>query len=169
MVFIDEFQDYLHLPTDLSEALTQARGLGVGFTLAHQHLGQLQPSIRSAVLANARSRICFQLGSDDAKAFAGMSSLLGQEDFASLDAFQFYAQLVAGGAVTPWCSGRSLSSSEPNTARSIEDVVRRSRASYARPVGEIDREIEQMVSTSGSRRTATTDDLAPRRRAGGQS
>jgi hypothetical protein len=169
MVFIDEFQDYLHLPTDLAEALTQARGLGVGFTLAHQHLGQLQPSIRSAVLANARSRICFQLGSDDAKTIAGMSTLLGIEDFASLDAFQFYAQLVAGGATTPWCSGRSMTPSKPNGIRSIEDVVRRSRTSYARPVGEIDREIEEMVSTSGSRRTATADDLAPRRRARGQS
>lgn len=169
MVFIDEFQDYLHLPTDLAEALTQARGLGVGFTLAHQHLGQLQPSIRSAVLANARSRICFQPGSDDAKTFAGMSTLLGAEDFASLDAFQFYAQLVTDGAVAPWCSGRSLPPSKPNGARSIEDVTRRSRTSYARPVGEIDHEIEQMVSTSGSRRAATADDLAPRRRDGGHS
>ena len=35
MVFIDEVQDYLRLPTDLGDALAQARGLGVGFTLAH--------------------------------------------------------------------------------------------------------------------------------------
>ena len=54
-VFIDEFQDYLHLPTDLADALAEARGLGVGLTLAHQHLAQLRPQMRSAVLANARS------------------------------------------------------------------------------------------------------------------
>jgi type IV secretory pathway TraG/TraD family ATPase VirD4 len=40
MVYIDEVQDYLHLPTDLGDALAQARGFGVGFTLAHQFLGQ---------------------------------------------------------------------------------------------------------------------------------
>ncbi|UJH70451.1 type IV secretory system conjugative DNA transfer family protein [Ornithinimicrobium sp. INDO-MA30-4] len=38
-VFIDEVQEYLRLPGDLSDALAQARGLGVGFVLAHQHLG----------------------------------------------------------------------------------------------------------------------------------
>ena len=40
-VYIDELQDYLSLPTDLSDALAQARGLGVGMTLAHQLVGKL--------------------------------------------------------------------------------------------------------------------------------
>jgi len=74
MIFIDEFQDYLHLPTDVADVLAQARGLGVGLTLAHQHLAQLPPSLRSAVLANARSRVCFQLGSEDARLVAGTSA-----------------------------------------------------------------------------------------------
>jgi type IV secretory pathway TraG/TraD family ATPase VirD4 len=56
-VFVDEFQDYLNLPTDLADVLAQARGLSVGLTLAHQHLAQLSPSVRAAVLANARSRL----------------------------------------------------------------------------------------------------------------
>ena len=110
-VYIDEFQDYLHLPTDLGDALAQARGLGIGFVLAHQHLAQLSPSMRAGVMANARSRICFQLAQDDAKTLAASSTILGTEDFTSLDAYQFYAQLVAGGAVEPWCSGQSLPSS----------------------------------------------------------
>ena len=29
-VYVDEFQDYLHLPVDFADALAQARGLGVG-------------------------------------------------------------------------------------------------------------------------------------------
>lgn len=37
-MYIDELQDYLALPTDLSDALAQARGLGVGITMAHQYL-----------------------------------------------------------------------------------------------------------------------------------
>jgi hypothetical protein len=41
VVYADEFQDYVHLPTDMADALAQARGLGVGLTLAHQHLAQL--------------------------------------------------------------------------------------------------------------------------------
>ncbi len=35
-VYVDEFQDYLHLPLDFADALTQARGLAVGFVAAHQ-------------------------------------------------------------------------------------------------------------------------------------
>jgi len=30
IVYADEFQDYVHLPTDMADALAQARGLGVG-------------------------------------------------------------------------------------------------------------------------------------------
>ena len=40
-VYIDEVQDYLNLPGDISDALAQARGLGVGMTLAHQYRDQL--------------------------------------------------------------------------------------------------------------------------------
>ena len=46
-VYIDELQDYLSLPTDLSDALAQARGLGVGMTLAHQYRDQLPPEVRA--------------------------------------------------------------------------------------------------------------------------
>src|SRR4029077_4008507 len=69
-VYLDEFQDYTHLPTDMSDALAQARGLGVALTLAHQHLAQLPGNLKAAVLANARSRVCFQLSGEDSQAIA---------------------------------------------------------------------------------------------------
>ena len=53
---------------DLPDVLVQARGLGIGLVLAHQHLGQLDPGVRSAVLANAGSRMAFRLDHDDAQA-----------------------------------------------------------------------------------------------------
>lgn len=164
-VYIDEFQDYLHLPTDLGEALAQARGLGIGFVLAHQHLAQLTPTMRAGVLANARSRICFQLPQDDAKAMAASSTLLSADDFASLGSFQFYGQLMAAGAVQPWCSGRSLPPSTP--IADIQAIRTGSRLHYGTPVGEIDRALEQLVTADANRGKATTDDLAPRRRRSG--
>ena len=48
-VYIDELQDYLSLPTDLSDALAQARGLGVALILAHQYRDQLPLDIRSGI------------------------------------------------------------------------------------------------------------------------
>jgi hypothetical protein len=161
-VYIDEFQDYLRLPTDLGDALAQARGLGVGFTLAHQHLSQLPPALRSALLANARSRACFQLAGEDARALA--SEPLVAEDFRELPAFEIYAQLVAGGSAQPWCSARTLPASAP-PVRDGSELRQRSRQRYGQARGEVDAEIEQLL---GRAQTAI-DDLSPRRRShGGQ-
>ena len=104
--FIDEFQDYLHLPTDVSDVLTQARGLGLGLTLAHQHLGQLPAGLRAAVLANARSRVMFQLAADDARTLAKeLTPHLEASDLQGLDAYEVVMTLSTGARVTPPVTG----------------------------------------------------------------
>lgn len=136
MCFIDEFQDYLHLPTDLADVLAQARGLGLGLTLAHQHLGQLPGPVQEAALANARSRICFQLGPKDAAVFARSAPQLEPIDFQSLDKYQIYASLVADGQVTGYASAATQAPGDP-----ISDpagIRRLSRERYGRPLAEIE-------------------------------
>ncbi len=163
-VFIDEFQDYLHLPTDLSEALAAARGLGVGLHLAHQHLHQLEPGLRSAVLANARSRVCFQLGSEDARLLATGTNRLEAEDFRSLGQFEIYAALVAGGVVQPWCSARTDAPGRPTNQA---DAVRAaSRQRYGTPRAQVEVEMQALLSHGRARQG---DDLTPRRRSAGGS
>ncbi|MCP2245759.1 type IV secretion system DNA-binding domain-containing protein [Lentzea aerocolonigenes] len=71
MVVIDEVQDYLKLPVDVGDMLAQARALGVSITAAHQHLGQLTPSLKAAFFANARSRMVFRPSPDDIRPLAG--------------------------------------------------------------------------------------------------
>jgi hypothetical protein len=100
--YIDEFQDYLHLPTDVADVLAQARGLGLGLTLAHQHLGQLPQGLRKAILANARSRVMFQMTADDARTFAKeLAPHLAAADLQGLDAFQTVMTLSAGSRIAP--------------------------------------------------------------------
>lgn len=158
-VYLDEFQDFLRLPTDLGDALAQARGLGVGFTLANQYLHQLDPPMRSAVMANAQNKICFRLADEDARVMATKGSGLDAEDFAALGAYECYAQLVADGTVQPWCSTRSLpperETSDPDTVRSS------SRTRYGRARVEVEAEIRTLASIH---RGAHGDDLGPRRR-----
>jgi len=96
-IFIDELQDYLSLPTDLGDALAQARGLGVGLTLANQHRGQLPPDIRSGIDANCRSRIAFGMNSADAKDMAAMAPNLDALDFIKLERYKIYTSLQSGG------------------------------------------------------------------------
>lgn len=159
-VFLDEFQDYLNLPTDLGDALAQARGLGIGLALSHQHLGQLSPQMRSAVLANARSRIAFQLAAEDAKAFGSSDAVLVAEDFRSLAAFEAYAQLVASDAVQPWLSLRT--SASPPLLSDPDSVRARSRHAYGVAPAHVD---QQLQALRGSTRVG---DLGSRRRAGGE-
>ncbi len=136
MVYIDEVQDYLHLPTDLGDALAQARGLGVGFTLAHQFLGQLPAAMRGAVTSNARSKVCFQLAQEDAVQMAKGHPELVAEDFTALGQYQVYASLFAHGAVTPYASGVTLPPSTPTSDPAA--IKRRSRQRYGRRLDEIE-------------------------------
>jgi len=146
MVYIDEVQDYLHLPTDLGDALAQARGFGVGFTLAHQFLGQLPPAMRGAVLTNARSRICFQLSQEDAVQMSRGHSELTPEDFTSLGPYEVYASLFAGGASTPYAAGRTLAPT-PHTS-DPEKLKQRSRERYGRPLDEVEAGFAELLSST---------------------
>jgi len=161
MVYVDEFQDYLRLPTDFADALAQARGLGVAFILAHQYMHQLDPAMRSAVLANTQSRIAFRLAHDDARLIAA-GSALDPEDFQSLGAYQCYTQLVADGAVQPWCSAKTRVPVEPISDPEVARAASRQR--YGIDRDEVEADIRKLVF---GRREANVDDIGPRRRTGG--
>ena len=137
---IDEFQDYLDLPTPLGDVLAQARGYGLGLTLAHQHLGQLPKPVRDAVLANARSKVVFQTTHADARILAReLGPILDPDDLQSLGAFEAYAAVAAGRAVLPPVSIETLPPKEP-TGRA--DAIRRaSRERYGRDAATVDAEI----------------------------
>lgn len=128
MVFIDEVQNYLHLPTSIADALATSRSYGVAWHLAHQYRGQLPPAMRAALDTNARSKICFAVGPDDARDLARMAPQLSSDDFQALPRFEIYAHLVAGSVPAGWCSGHTL---PPRPALGIRDDVRqRSRDRY---------------------------------------
>jgi len=113
MVVIDEFQDFVGA-LDFGDVLAQARGLGVSMTAAHQHLGQLNPSLRAAVLANARSRLAFRPAQSDAKALA---DVLGTEvmsaDLERLGAFQAVARILVEAAPSSAFAVKTLPLGEP--------------------------------------------------------
>jgi hypothetical protein len=160
-VYIDEFQDYLHLPTDTGEMLAQSRSLGVGLVLAHQHLGQLPTELRAGVLANARSRLAFQLGYDDAHTLARGHRELAPDDLMGLDRYQAYAQLSAEGTTRGFASMATLP--PPEACSEPGQLRRASRDRYGQPV----------VQPSGQPERPPAGDspigAAPRRRRGGRS
>lgn len=137
-IFIDELQDYLSLPTDLSDALAQARGLGVGLTLAHQYRDQLPINIRSGIDANARNKIVFGLNSRDAKDMAAMAPELTPEDFMALPRYQIYASFQRDGRNTGWIQGRTLP--PPPALQDAIELKARSQAAYGIPAEQVEEE-----------------------------
>lgn len=68
-LYIDEFHHFM--TPSVAALLSGARKYGLGLLLAHQELRQLQDKdMRSAVLANAGTRICFRVGDEDARTLA---------------------------------------------------------------------------------------------------
>lgn len=159
VIVADEFQDYCHFAQDFEAALAKSRSFGVGWTLAHQHLDQLTPSIKAALQSNARSKLLFQLGADDARALTRSDPVLAPADLQGLPVYEAYARLMSGGTVQPWCSIRTL----PLPARSNDPAQLRQRSAkrWGRSIDEIDAELNGLL-TAGS--SSVENDLAPRKR-----
>lgn len=113
-IWIDEVQNYLHLPTSLDDALNASRSMGVSWNLAHQFRAQAPASMLAAIDSNARNKLVFRAGDPkDATAYERMTSDLQARDFLSLGRYEAYATVVADGAQQPWCSLRTQAPPEP--------------------------------------------------------
>lgn len=108
MIFVDEVQNYLHLPTDIGDAMATSRSYGVAWHVAHQYRAQLPPAMREGFDTNARSKFVFALEQKDAADLAKRAPGLTTEDFQGLGKYEIYGRLVVGGAPTDWFSARTL-------------------------------------------------------------
>lgn len=107
-LYIDEFQSFTTLA--FVNMLTEMRKYGVGLTLAHQHLHQLEPDIRHAVLGNVGTVISFRVGAEDAGVLAReFQPAFGVLDLISLANRDLYVKLMIDGTPSPPFSARALS------------------------------------------------------------
>lgn len=135
-VYLDEFQNLISQSTDVETLLSEARKFGVGITVAHQFLDQFPPSMRAALLS-VGTHVSFQLSGTDA---ATISQMLDggkglAEQLKNLTPRHF---IVKSGA-DHWTEGCVPNVEEPRAR--YRDLLNRSRAVYARPRAEIEREI----------------------------
>lgn len=95
-VYVDEFQDFTTL--SVASMASELRKFGIGLTFAHQHLDQLKPDIRSAVLGNAGTMITFRLGAHDAQLVAPeFAPVFGRQDLTNLPNYNVYLKLMIDG------------------------------------------------------------------------
>jgi hypothetical protein len=115
--------------SELSEALAQARGLGLGLVLAHQYLAQLPTTVQAAVLGTVRSQIAFQLEYDDAKLLERrFRPALSADDLSGLDAHEVAARLCIDGMTSSPVTGSTLPLPKPH--RQSSAVANASHSRY---------------------------------------
>lgn len=96
-LYLDEFQNFL--APSLAPLLSGARKYGVGLVLAHQELRQVRdPEVRGALLANAATRICFRVGSEDARTLATPGSAFDSASLQQLRVGQAVCRVAGKGA-----------------------------------------------------------------------
>ncbi len=151
-LYVDEFQDYVDVVggLDFGDALAQSRGLGAAWTLAHQHFAQLSTGLRAAVVANARSRITFRPGTDDARPLAAaFGAQVAAEDLLRLGTYEAVAQVHLDGRPTQPFAVRTLPLG-PWTSKP-EELRRASARRYGRDGAEVDKALtERWYGSSGS-------------------
>ncbi|HEV7227743.1 type IV secretory system conjugative DNA transfer family protein [Brevundimonas sp.] len=108
-LYIDEFQSFTTL--SFVNMLAELRKYGVGLTLAHQHLHQLDTEVRHAVLGNVGTTISFRVGPEDADVMAKeFQPTFNVLDLINLPNQNFYLKLMIDGApsrpfsarIAPW-------------------------------------------------------------------
>jgi len=137
-VHIDEAQSVLKLPVDLADMLAQARGLGVGFTLAHQHLGQIDDKqVRSALLGTVRSQIVFQAMREDAATLApSYAPRLTADDLMGLARYEFAMRPLVDGQTLAPLTGTTLPL--PPSIRDGSALAETSRQRLGKPRADIE-------------------------------
>lgn len=137
-VFVDEAQAVLKLPVDLADMLAQARGMGVSFTLAHQHLGQIEDrAVKSALLGTVRSQVVFQAMREDAAALApSYAPRLTADELMGLARYEFAMRPLVDGQTLAPLTGATLPL--PPVVRDGAALADASRQRYGRPRAEVE-------------------------------
>lgn len=95
-MYVDEFQNFTTLA--FASMMAEMRKFGFGLVLAHQHVHQLEPDTRHAVLGNAGSLVCFRTGVEDAALFAKeLAPAFDPLDIINLPNRRFYTRLMIDG------------------------------------------------------------------------
>ncbi|ELP65857.1 hypothetical protein STRTUCAR8_01331 [Streptomyces turgidiscabies Car8] len=131
-VFIDEFQNYINIPTNFADALSESSKYGVGFVLAHQYMTQLSPNIRESIMPNTRSKIVFGCSANDALVIAReLACELTAADFQTLDKYEVVVKMDGGPAAT-------AQTFPPTPALGTRQVaIEKSHSRYGRSIKEV--------------------------------
>jgi hypothetical protein len=139
--------------TSLADILARARGHGMGLVGAVQHIGQVRPDLRAALMSEARGKIILQPAADDAALLARHLPGVDAQDLMTLESHHAVASLIAGGRVAAPVTIQTLPP-PPATGHGAEARAA-SQATYGRDMADVERDIarRRQGPEPGPRRT----------------
>jgi hypothetical protein len=136
LTYVDEFQRFANVAaTSYEVMLSRARKYGLGLVLAHQQMGQIGENLMREILGNVGTVVAFQVGATDARRLS--RELVGEVDgqLVPIETEQLVS-LRTGEAICRIGRSvfrlRTLPPPRGGSAKVRDEVVRRSRAGYAR-------------------------------------
>jgi hypothetical protein len=144
-VYVDEFSSFTNLAGSFADVLATARAMRLPLTLAHQHLGQLPVEMREAVISNARTRVVFQCGQNDAGYLAREFAPLSAEALMNLPAYHAAVRLALKGQTSRPFTIRTLPLPTPLDPTVADEAAARSAEQFGRPVDVVDAALREAL------------------------
>lgn len=145
-LYVDEFQNFA---TDsFAVILSEARKYGLNLTVANQYTSQMTESVRDAVFGNVGTTISFRVSADDAPILSKQfEPVFEAQDLLNLNNRHFVISMIIKGEKTPAFSATTLSIPKPPNDLTPQ-IVRHSRATYARSREEVEKEIRDNINAA---------------------
>ncbi len=125
-VYLDEFQNFSTL--SLATMLPELRKYHVGLVLAHQHLAQLDPLVREAILGNVGTTVAFRVGTSEAAILGPeLRPYVTAEDLIALPNYHVYVKIMADGVASGPFSAETISPPKLTGATQRRHSVSRTR------------------------------------------
>jgi hypothetical protein len=142
--YVDEFENFA--TESFATILSEARKYGLSLTVANQFLDQIEEQTLSAVFGNCGSMLAFQVGATDAEILSQQfGGGLEPADLMNLPKYTAYVRLPIDGIPSRPFSMTTLPPNSDSAVRRLPVLRRTSRRSFARPAGDVEREIAAAI------------------------
>lgn len=144
-MIVDEWQHFVGVAQSFGDTLAEARSYRLALTLANQHLGQLPKDLKEAITSNARSRIVFQCGQDDARYLAREFAPLEAGALQALPRYEMAVRLSVDGETSRPFTARALAPAPVTDPGMAAHVAELSRSRFGRSSEVIDAELRTVL------------------------
>ncbi len=143
--YVDEFQSMMN--EAFADILSESRKYKLALTLANQYIEQMEENVRDAVFGNIGTLIVFRVGPFDAEVLKTVfEPTFTPEDLVGLGIGQIYLTLMIDGVGSRPFSAETIPPIETPPISYRDDVIRNSRARYARPRAEVEAHVNSRQS-----------------------